>query len=155
MPKFYTMKTVFLFSLVSFSALQADSQFAYVDDQSLSPRYSTFVNIENKESDHTLQLGQDDGKMSATVFKNQEFCRVELYRFEFDVDFKIINAKVYFSGANFKNIETGDISSNSLKPIRHLMARCIPGSIVVFDEVKVVGPDKKVRTIPGATYVLY
>lgn len=148
------MKTLLLLSLVSFSVFRADSQFAYVDNRNLSPRYLTFVN-KNVMSDHTLQLGQDDGKMSATVFKNQEYCRVELYRFEYEVDFKIVNAKVYFSGANFKNIETGDISSNSLKPIRHLMARCIPGSIVVFDDVKVVGPDKKVRTIPGVTYILY
>ena len=153
MQKLQTMKTLLLFSLVSFCTLQADSQFAFVEDRSFSPRYVLYVDNKN-EPDHTLQLGQDDGKMSAVVFKNQEYCRAELYRFEFDVQFNIVNAKVYFSGANFKNIETGTITSNKLKPISHLMARCIPGSIVVFDEVKVVGPDKKVRTIPGATYVL-
>ena len=93
--------------------------------------------------------------MSAAAFKNQEYCRVELKDFEFEVQFNIVSAKVYFSGANFRGVETGAITSSSLKPVKDLKARCTIGSIVTFDEVKVIGPDNKIRTIPGATYILY
>ena len=98
---------------------------------------------------------QGTGKLRSVVFKNQEFCRVELKDFEFDVKFTVVSATVYFTGANFKTIERGFINSNSLKPIKSLMDRCQPGSIVVFDDIKVKGPDNDIRIIDGVTYQLY
>lgn len=105
-----------------------------------------------------LNLQQEEnssGKMSSAVFKNQDYCRAELKNFEFDVTFSVVGATVYFSGANFSGTEKGAIRSNNLQPIKDLMKRCGPGSIVIFDDVKVVGPDKKIRTIPGAVYNLF
>lgn len=99
---------------------------------------------------------QEPGKMRSIVFKSQDYCRAEMPPdFEFDVQFKVVSATVYFSGANFPNVEKGTISSNQLKPIKPLMERCIPGTMVVFDDVKVIGPDKKIRTIPGLSLLLY
>ncbi len=94
-------------------------------------------------------------KMSAAVFKSQQYCRAELKDFEFDAQFNIVSAAVYFSGTNFKTAAKGNISSSSLKPISTLMERCSPGTFVIFDEVKVVGPDKLIRTIPGISLMLY
>ncbi len=109
--------------------------------------------------DETSEINFQDeagyGKMSAVVFKNQDYCRVELKDFEFDAKFIVVSATVYFSGANFKTVQRAAISSNSLKPIRNLMDRCSPGSIVVFDDVKVKGPDNETRTIPGISLTLY
>jgi len=104
-----------------------------------------------------LNFMQEPGneKMTAVVFRLQNFCRAELKDFEFDAIFTVYSATVYFSGANFKNIEKGSISSNSLKPIRHLMDRCVPGSIVIFDNVKVIGPDKTIRPIAGLSLMLH
>lgn len=103
-----------------------------------------------------FQDKDEPGKMRSIVFKSQEYCRAEIpYEFEYDVRFNVVSATVYFTGANFTGIEKGTINSNSLKPIRHLMERCIPGTRVVFDNVKVVGPDKKIRTIPGINLQLY
>ena len=112
------------------------------------------------EDNKTLALGfqekDEPGRMRSVVFKNQEFCRAEMPKdFEFDVTFKVVSATVYFFGANFTGVEKGTISSNSLKPIKHLMDRCIPGTRVIFDEVKVIGPDKKVRAIAGMNLLLY
>jgi hypothetical protein len=67
----------------------------------------------------------------------------------------VVSATVYFSGANFIHAEKGFITSNSLKPIKHLMARCAPGSIVVFDEIKVKGPDNSISTIQGLSLSLF
>jgi hypothetical protein len=56
---------------------------------------------------------------------------------------------------NFRNAEKGFITSNSLKPIKNLMDRCVPGTIVIFDNVKVIGPDNEVRTIQGTSFYLH
>ncbi|CAN5844648.1 hypothetical protein BH11BAC4_BH11BAC4_09320 [soil metagenome] len=116
------------------------------------------ASIENSDETNVLNFQNEGGtgKMSAVKFKAQEFCRAELENFDFDAHFSIISANVYFSGANFKNnIERSSITSASLKPIAKLMARCTAGTIVVFDDVKVLGPDKEVRTIQGLTLILY
>ncbi len=93
--------------------------------------------------------------MRSIVFKSQDYCRVELKDFDFDVKFSVVSATVYFTGANFKGIEKGFITSNSLRPVRSLMDRCQPGSIVIFDDVKVKGPGDEIRPIDGVTYKLY
>ena len=102
-----------------------------------------------------FQDRQTAGRLSSVVFKNQDYCRAELEDFEFDAKFSVLSATVYFSGTNFKEVERGYITSNSLKPIKKLMDRCLPGSVVVFDDVKVKGPDNLVRTIPGVSLTLY
>jgi hypothetical protein len=102
-----------------------------------------------------FQDGSNEGKMSSTVFKNQDFCRATLEDFDFDAHFSVVSATVYFSGANFKNVEKGFITSNSLKPIKELMRRCLPGSKVLFDEIKVKGPDNEIRIIQGLSLLLY
>jgi hypothetical protein len=112
---------------------------------------------DNKPSGLLLQPDpkQGIGKMRSIVFKSQEYCRAELKDFDFDVHFSIVSATVYFTGTNFTGVEKGFIVSSSLKPIRNLMDRCQPGSIVVFDDVKVKGPANEIRTIDGVTYQLY
>jgi hypothetical protein len=93
--------------------------------------------------------------MLAVIFRAQDVCRAELKDIEFDVQYNVVGATVYFSGTNFRSVETGFINSNSLKPIRNLMARCAPGTMVVFDNVKVIGPDKQIRPIRGTSYLLH
>ncbi len=106
-----------------------------------------------------LKISQQDkqgfGRMRSIVFKSQQYCRAELEDFEFDIQYTVVSAVVYFSGKNFDTVEKGMITSNSLKPVKNLMDRCAPGSIVIFDEVRVKGPDKMIRTIPGLSLILY
>ncbi len=101
-----------------------------------------------------LQPGEQE-KMSANTFKLQDYCRLELKDFEYEVQFVIVSAKVYFTGANFRGIEQGTINSSSLRPVKNLMNRCTQGSIVTFDEIRIKSPDNKIRTIPGVSYVLF
>ncbi len=116
------------------------------------------TNIASKiNSTNTLNLQPEPSteKMTAVTFRAQDFCRVELKDFEFDVNFELVSATVYFSGTNFRTVETGTINSKNLKPIKKYMDRCAPGSIVIFDNVKVIGPDNMLRTIPGTTIMLH
>lgn len=101
---------------------------------------------------------QDDagnGKMLCIKFKAQEYCRAEVPDFDFDARFTVLSATAYFSGANFEKVEKGFIKSASLKPIKNLMDRCLPGTRVLFDDIKVKGPDGLVRTIQGVSWLLY
>lgn len=102
-----------------------------------------------------LQDSDGSGRMPSIVFKMQDYCRVELKDFEFDITFKVLSANVYFTGENFRGVEPGSIQGNSLSNIKHLMKRCVPGSIVTFDNIRVMGPDNEVRVLPGVSYVLY
>lgn len=107
---------------------------------------------------NTLILQADPGssKMPASVFRAQKFCRAETVEdFPYDAPFSIVSATVYFSGTNFRYVEKGTITSGSLEPVEALKSRCVPGSIVIFDDVKVVGPDKLVRPIAGLTLMLH
>jgi len=94
-------------------------------------------------------------RMAVAVFKSQQYCRAELKDFEFDAHFIIQSATVYFTGTNFSAAAKGTITSSSLKPISNFMQKCAPGTIVMFDDVKVIGPDKQARTIPGITITLF
>jgi hypothetical protein len=133
--------------------LPANSQLASVPINSLLPGLFTSANNHDGLNICT-QPGRENENMPAVVFRSQEQCRAELKDFVFDVQFNIVSATVYFSGTNFRGVETGFITSKSLKPIRSLMSLCAPGTLVVFDQVKAKGPDNLVRPIAGTSYML-
>ena len=67
------------------------------------------VNEDNDPSIINFQNEPIYGKMSSIKFKSQDYCRAELEHFDFDVKFYVVSATVYFSGANFKGVEKGEI----------------------------------------------
>lgn len=98
------------------------------------------------------------GRIASNVFKAQDFLRAELLNFDFDARFTVTGATVYFAGAGFTTgggVQTGTLSSGSLAPIKAKIDLCKPGSTVTFDDLKVVGPDGRSRTIPPISFVLY
>jgi gliding motility-associated protein GldM len=98
------------------------------------------------------------GRMQSNIFKAQDFLRAELLNFDFDARFNVTGATVYFAGAGFSNsgsVQTGTITSGSLAPIKSKIDLCKPGSTVTFDDLKVVGPDGRTRTIPPVSFVLF
>ncbi len=106
--------------------------------------------------DPILKVGPSSGgRMQSVVFKNQQFCRADLENFDFDARFSVVSATVYFSGANFSSVQTATISSGSLGGLSAQLAKCIPGTSITFDNVKVQGPDGVVRNIPGPGFILY
>ena len=149
------MKILLLPVLSSICILPFTDELASVEKPMATVR-SCSVNKDNDES-AGINFQQDPGygKMSSIKFKSQDYCRAELENFDFDVKFYVVSATVYFSGVAFRGVEKGAITSSSLKPVKELMNRCQPGSIVVFDDVKVKGPDNEIRTIPGKSLILY
>jgi gliding motility-associated protein GldM len=123
------------------------------------------VNVDGKNSsyefrikripDPILKVGPSSGgRLQSVVFKNQQFCRADLENFDFDARFAVVSATIYFSGANFPGVQTATITGGNLGGVTQL-AKCIPGTSVTFDNVKVKGPDGEVRTIPGPGFILY
>ena len=106
--------------------------------------------------DPILKVGPSSGgRLQSVMFKNQSFARAELENFDFDARFSIVSARMYFSGANFPSTQEGTITGGSLAPVQGYLAKCIPGTSVTFDNVKVQGPDGVVRSIPGPGFILY
>jgi gliding motility-associated protein GldM len=95
------------------------------------------------------------GRIQSVIFKNQNFARADLEGFDFDAHFSIVSATIYFSGANFNTVQPAEIHGGSLEGIKGMLQRCIPGTSVTFDNVKVQGPDGIVRSIPGPGFILY
>jgi hypothetical protein len=93
--------------------------------------------------------------MTSGSFKSQQYCRAELENFDFEANFRVLSATVYFSGANFPNVQTASLTGNNLGPLQSYIQRAGPGTSVTFDAVKVQGPDGKQRTIQGVGIVLY
>ncbi len=147
------MKHVLLLSLLSFCMFSVNSQLASVEKSMIATDHLSFGDKHEGLSISSQQ--QDNEKMLAIIFRSQEFCRLELKDFEWEVEFNIVSATVYFSGTNFKGVEKGTITSKNLKPLRKFMDRCAPGSMVIFDNVKVMGPDKMIRSIAGTSYMLH
>jgi len=104
--------------------------------------------------DPVFKVASGKPRMPSVEFKNQQFCRAELEKFDFDTRFSVVSATVYFSGAGFQNVATTSLSGNSLAPLAPYFARCTPGSVVTFDNIKVTGPGGS-RTIEGRSFALY
>lgn len=102
-----------------------------------------------------FKVGPGGTRMTSGAFKAQQYCRAELENFDFAANFSVVSATVYFSGANFSNVQIAELKGNSLAPISSLMQRAVPGTSVTFDNVKVQGPDGRQRDIQGVGIVLY
>ncbi len=117
---------------------------------------STFDFRIKRIPDPILKVGPSSGgRMQSVVFKNQQFARADLENFDFDARFSVVSATIYFSGANFPSVQSATISGGNLSGISAQLQKCIPGSSVTFDNVKVQGPDGAVRSIPGPGFILY
>jgi gliding motility-associated protein GldM len=105
--------------------------------------------------DPVFKVGSGKARVPAVEFKSQQYCRADLGDdFLFDLKFTVISAQVYFSGANFPNLQQGTISNNSLAGISALMQKCGPGSSITFVNIKAQGPDG-IRTIDERAITLY
>ena len=104
--------------------------------------------------DPVFKVGDGKVRMPTVSFKGQQYCRAELENFDFDTKYSIVSATVYFSGANFPNVQQSSLNGNSLAPLASFIQRCGPGSVVTFDNVKVTGPDGQ-RVIEGKSIALY
>jgi gliding motility-associated protein GldM len=116
---------------------------------------STFEFRIKRIPDPVIKVGPGPGKMQSVIFKAQQFIRADLENFDFDARFTVLGGTAYFSGIGPRP-EQATFTGNSLESMRALINRCQPGSSIIFENVKVQGPDGTVRTIQnGGGYALF
>ena len=109
--------------------------------------------------DPTPMVGASTGgRMPANVFKAQQGIRADLKDFVFEgVTFSVVSYTFYATGAGFQEspgVRPG-IGGNSFAPVQDLLNRCRPGTTVVLDEIKAVGPGGNTRKLPTIAFNLY
>jgi gliding motility-associated protein GldM len=110
---------------------------------------STTFNFRVKRiPDPVIKVGPSGGgKMQAVVFRGQQFVRADLENFDFEARFSVTGATVYFTNPGDRNVKQVSLTSGSLAPAAEYMKTLAPGSTVIFDNIRVVGPDGQPRTI--------
>jgi len=104
--------------------------------------------------DPVFKIGSSaGGGIGAAEFKAQKYCRAELDNFDFDARFQVISGTVYFTGAGFPVTQTATLAGNNLGALSQ-MQMCKPGTSVIFDNIKVQGPDGTVRGITPPGFLL-
>ncbi len=108
--------------------------------------------------DPTPMVGASKGgRIAANVFKAQKGIRAELENFVFEgVTFTVTGYTFYATGKGFPDagVRPG-IRSNTFDAVQDLINRCGPGTTVVLDEIKAVGPGGNTRTLPTMAFNLY
>lgn len=98
--------------------------------------------------DPIIKVGPSGGgKMQAVIFRSQPFVRADLENFDFEAKFNVTGATVYFTNPGDRNVKQVSLTSGSLAPAKQYMDGLVPGSTVIFDNIRVIGPDGQTRTI--------
>ncbi|MBU3714774.1 MAG: hypothetical protein FGM46_07475 [Ferruginibacter sp.] len=115
---------------------------------------SAFTFRVKKIPDPKLKLGTSKHAMDFKKFYKLDSVSLDMEDFAFDFDMKIIDATVYFSGEGFPVPVQARISGGSLANIKGYMQKCMPGSAVTFDNVRIQTPEGP-RTIEGVSIRLF
>jgi gliding motility-associated protein GldM len=127
------------------------------------------VNADGKTSQFTFRVktvpdptpmvgASNGGRMPANVFKAQQGVRADLKDFVFEgVNFTVTGYTLYVTGAGFNDAPgiRPDVKGNSFAPVEDLINRCRPGTTVVIDEIKAVGPGGNTRKLQPLVFNLY
>ncbi len=98
--------------------------------------------------DPIIKVGPSSGgRMQAVVFRSQQFVRADLENFDFQASFSVTGGTVYFMNPGDRNVKQISLTSGSLGAAGEYMKTLAPGSTVIFDNIRVVGPDGQPRTI--------
>ena len=106
--------------------------------------------------DPTAYVGQSrGGSMSASSFKAMGGLMAKLTDSEFDAKFEVVG---YTLGANGGAFQTYQQSANQgprwAGGAQQIISRAAPGTTVYFDQIRVKGPDGRVRELPGIFFNL-
>ena len=109
---------------------------------------STFPFRVKRIPDPVIKVGPSGGgKLQAVVFRGQQFVRADLENFDFEAKFSVTGATIYFNNPGDRNVKQVTITSGNLGAAAEYMRTLVPGSTVIFDNIRVVGPDGQPRTI--------
>jgi gliding motility-associated protein GldM len=92
--------------------------------------------------------GKKGGIMSAAQFRVMGGMTVKLEDSEFEYPFSVVSYTIGFSGKGFPDYAQTQISGPQWGAAAANIAKCVAGTVVYFDNIKVKGPDKD-RVLDG------
>lgn len=84
-----------------------------------------------------ISFGDINGKLVTTELLKQQT------EIKIPEGYTLINAVVYFSGTNFRNVHVQQLNKKSLSPLSSLIDSCADGSYIVLDNVILKNPSGK------------
>lgn len=106
----------------------------------------------------TAMIGSSEGgREPANKIKAQQGVRAELKDFVFEgVEFNVVSFTLIANGGSFTNLQfapnTGAVFNADCKRI---LDKCTPGTSLIIDEIKAVGPGGDTRKLPPIVFNLY
>ena len=99
----------------------------------------------------------EGGREPANKIKAQQGVRAELKDFVFEgVEFNVVSFTLIANGGSFTNLQfapnTGAVFNADCKRI---LDKCTPGTSLIIDEIKAVGPGGDTRKLPPIVFNLY
>lgn len=88
------------------------------------------------------------GRIAADSFKKQN-------QIKLPVGYSLKKAVIFFAGANFQTVETLNMYTTDLLPIKNAIDKCVPGTVVYVDKILVTDTNKQVAFLTSAGFVLY
>ncbi|MBV4357940.1 type IX secretion system motor protein PorM/GldM [Pinibacter aurantiacus] len=106
--------------------------------------------------DPTAMVGTNKGgSISSALFKAQGGMFARLLESEFDVKFEVLSYKLGANGGAFGTYqEAANEGPRWTGKASDIVTRATPGSSIFFDQIRVKGPDGKVRELPGIFFNL-
>ena len=154
--KIHPMKLLFLLASSAISIFPLNSATVRAE-RATSAKSVAGVSAPAMNNSNTLSFRERAGlsKLPVATFKDLRSCSADAADFRLEPNSSIVSATVYFYGKGFHGVAKGVLTGSSLQPIAELMKRCKAGTIVAFNEIKVLGPDKQIHSIDDAGYLLY
>jgi len=99
--------------------------------------------------------GSSSGSMSAANFKAQGGLIAKLKDSDFDAPFKVVSYVIGAKGGDISTYQQHKVEGPRWSgDAETLVRRAGPGTSIFFDEIRVQGPDGKIRAIPGIFFNL-
>ena len=88
------------------------------------------------------------GRMAADSFKKQN-------QIKLPAGYTLKKAVIFFAGANFTTVETYNMYTTDLLPLKDAINKCGPGTVVYIEKVLVTDINKQEAFLSNAGFVLY
>lgn len=94
------------------------------------------------------------GKVPANKMRPQRGVLAVLENFDFDIRFNVISYEFTYAAKRQDLIVKQGTGPSFTSDIVALLSSAKPGDVIYIDEIKVVGPDKTTRKLPGIVFTL-
>ena len=95
------------------------------------------------------------GPLSASVFKAQGGVIARLEESEFEAPYKVVSYKLGASGGAFPTYqEAGNEGNRWSGSAANIVSKATPGTIIFFDQIRVIGPDGRNVEVPPMVFNL-